>query len=176
LSPVRSARGERGAKERHASSPGGDCFRNCDPQTILSIDRRGYVSRSQFPRARTDPVWLLIHGVRGGAMMNGQTIVIKGEISGSEDLTIAGRVEGQINLKGRVLTLAPGSFVKGDISAGTVVVSGKVDGSIAASSRLDIRETASIEGTLTAPCLLIVDGAQVNATVEMPVAERRAVA
>ena len=108
--------------------------------------------------------------------MNGQTIVIKGEISGSEDLTIAGRVEGQINLKGRVLTLAPGSHVKGDITAGTVVVSGDVDGSISATARVEVRETALVEGTVVTPRLLIADGAQVNATIEMPAAERRAVA
>ena len=61
-------------------------------------------------------------------MSNGQSIVIKGDISGSEDLVIAGRVEGSITLNGRVLTLAAGSHVVGEIKAGTVVVSGKVDG------------------------------------------------
>ena len=109
-------------------------------------------------------------------MTQGQTIVIKGEISGSEDLTIAGRVEGQINLAGRVLTLAPGSHVKGTIAAGTVVVSGEVKGSIAATARVEIRDTAVVDGDLTTPRLLIADGANVNATVEMPVGDRRAVA
>lgn len=108
--------------------------------------------------------------------MNGQTIVIKGEISGSEDLTIAGRVEGQINLDGRVLTLAPGSHVKGNIVAGTVVASGEVDGSIAATARLEVKNTAVIDGDLSAPSLLIAEGAQVNATIEMPQHPRRAVA
>ncbi len=61
-------------------------------------------------------------------MSNGQSIVIKGDISGSEDLVIAGRVEGSITLNGRVLTLASGSHVVGEIEAGTVVVSGKVEG------------------------------------------------
>lgn len=109
-------------------------------------------------------------------MANGQTIVIKGEISGSEDLTIAGRVEGKIDLAGRVLTLASGSFVKGDVAAGTVIVSGEVEGSISATARLEVRETAKIDGDLSAPVLLVADGALVNATIEMPVGERRAVA
>jgi cytoskeletal protein CcmA (bactofilin family) len=90
--------------------------------------------------------------------MNGQTIVIKGEISGSEDLTIAGRVEGQINLGGRVLTLAPGSHVKGSIVAGTVVASGEVEGSISATTRLEVQKTAVIDGDLSAPSLLIAEG------------------
>lgn len=109
-------------------------------------------------------------------MTNGRTIVIKGEISGAEDLTIAGRVEGQVNLAGRVLTLAPGSQVTGSIVAGTVIASGEVDGSITATARLEVRDTAVIAGELSTPSLLVVEGAQVNATVEMPRREQRAVA
>ena len=109
-------------------------------------------------------------------MSNGATIVIKGEISGNEDLTIAGRVEGRIDLQGSALTLAPGSHVKGNITAGTIVVLGEVDGSILATARLEIRETALVNGDVSAPSLLILDGATVNATVEMPVTDRRAAA
>ncbi|HXW07871.1 MAG TPA: polymer-forming cytoskeletal protein [Vicinamibacterales bacterium] len=107
-------------------------------------------------------------------MSNGQSIVIKGEISGNEDLTIAGRVEGKIQLGGRVLTLAPGSHVNGGITAGTVVVSGEVEGSISATTRLEIRNTAVVAGELKTPSLLIADGAKVSATIEMPQRERRA--
>ena len=64
-------------------------------------------------------------------MSNGQSIVIKGDISGGEDLLIAGRVEGRIALDGCVLTLAAGSQVVGTISAASVIVSGNVDGGIA---------------------------------------------
>jgi cytoskeletal protein CcmA (bactofilin family) len=109
-------------------------------------------------------------------MANGQTIVIKGEISGSEDLVIAGSVEGQIHLAGRVLTLAPGAQVKGNIVAGTVVVSGEVAGSITATVRLEVQPAAVIDGDITAPSLLIAEGALVNATIEMPLAAERAVA
>ena len=106
-------------------------------------------------------------------MSNGQTIVIKGEVSGDEDLVIAGRVEGRINLGGRVLTLAPGSHVDGDVVAGTVIVSGEVDGNVEATSRLEVRNTAAVEGHLKAPQLVIADGAQVTATVDMPQHEAR---
>ena len=106
-------------------------------------------------------------------MSNGQTIVIKGEVSGDEDLVLAGRVEGRIDLGGRVLTLAPGSHVDGDIVAGTVIVSGEVDGNVEATGRLEIRNTAAVEGHLKSPLLVIADGAQVTATVEMPQREAR---
>jgi cytoskeletal protein CcmA (bactofilin family) len=94
-------------------------------------------------------------------MINGQSIVIKGDISGSEDLVIAGRVEGSITLEGRILTLAAGSQVAG-------IVSGTVEGSVEATERLEIKDTAVIEGDLGAPKLVVADGARLKATVDMP--------
>ncbi len=101
-------------------------------------------------------------------MSNGQSIVIKGDISGGEDLVIAGRVEGSITLNGRVLTLAAGSHVVGEIEAGTVVVSGKVNGKVEATDRLDIESTAEVDGTLSTSRLIVADGSQITAKVEMP--------
>jgi cytoskeletal protein CcmA (bactofilin family) len=106
-------------------------------------------------------------------MSNGQSIVIKGDISGSEDLVIAGRVEGSITLEGRVLTLAAGSHVVGEISAGTVVVSGKVDGTIEAATRLDVQKTAVVDGKLSTARLVVADGSQMKALVEMPARKPR---
>ena len=101
-------------------------------------------------------------------MSNGQTIIIKGDISGSEDLVIAGRVEGRIKLDGRILTLAEGCHVVGEIEAGTVIVSGKVEGTIDAENRLEIRSSAVVEGELSTSKLIVTDGSHVSATVEMP--------
>ena len=109
-------------------------------------------------------------------MANGQTIVIKGEISGGEDLTVAGRVEGSINLGSRVLTLLPGSHVIGDIEAGTVIVSGTVEGCIIATVRLDVQQTAVLDGEVTTPSIRVIEGAQVNAKIDMPRHVARAVA
>jgi cytoskeletal protein CcmA (bactofilin family) len=100
--------------------------------------------------------------------MNGQSIVIKGDISGSEDLDFAGRVEGSIALDGRALTLAAGSRVVGTVSAKSVIVSGTVEGRIEAGARLEVRNTATIDGDLSTPRLLVADGAQLRATVQMP--------
>ena len=101
-------------------------------------------------------------------MINGQSIVIKGDISGGEDLVVAGRVEGSINLGGRVLTLAAGSEMVGTISAASVVVCGTVEGSIEATERLEVRDTAVIDGDISAPKLLVAEGAHLKATVDMP--------
>jgi cytoskeletal protein CcmA (bactofilin family) len=106
-------------------------------------------------------------------MSNGQSIVIKGDITGSEDLVIAGRVEGSISLDGRVLTLAQGSHVLGEVSAGTVIVSGTVKGTIDAETRLDIKSTAVVDGKLSAARLIVADGSQITAKVEMPARDGR---
>jgi cytoskeletal protein CcmA (bactofilin family) len=109
-------------------------------------------------------------------MENGRSIVIKGEIAGDEDLVFAGRVEGRIRLDGRVLTLAPECHVVGEVTAGTVIVAGRVEGNLAASQRLEVQATSLVDGDLTAPALLVADGAQINGRVEMPGRERTAAA
>ncbi len=101
-------------------------------------------------------------------MSNGQSIVIKGDISGSEDLVIAGRVEGSITLNGRVLTLAAGSHVDGEIDAGTIIVSGDVKGTIEARERLEIKSTAVVNGKVSTERLIVADGSTINAQIEMP--------
>src|SRR5262245_7042787 len=101
-------------------------------------------------------------------MSNGQSIVIKGDISGGEDLVIAGRVEGSITLAGRVLTLAEGSHVVGEVEAGTVVISGKIQGTVAAKGRLEGKGTAVVDGQLSTARLIVADGSQIKAKVEMP--------
>jgi cytoskeletal protein CcmA (bactofilin family) len=106
-------------------------------------------------------------------MINGQSIVIKGDISGSEDLVIAGRVEGSITLEGRTLTLAAGSEVVGTVSAASVVVSGRIEGSVEAVERLDIKDSAVVDGDLSTPKLVVADGAHVKATVDMPSRDER---
>jgi cytoskeletal protein CcmA (bactofilin family) len=104
--------------------------------------------------------------------MNGQSIVIKGDISGGEDLVIAGRVEGSITLDGRALTLAPGSAVIGAISAASVRLSGTVEGRVDAGERLEVLDTAIVEGDLSTPALVVAEGAHLRATVAMPARPR----
>jgi cytoskeletal protein CcmA (bactofilin family) len=104
----------------------------------------------------------------GTGMQNGQSIVIKGEIAGNEDLAFAGRVEGRIRLEGRVLTLAPECHVVGEVIAGTVILAGKVEGNVEATERLEVRATSVVDGDLMAPALLVAEGALINGRVEMP--------
>jgi cytoskeletal protein CcmA (bactofilin family) len=101
-------------------------------------------------------------------MIGGRTIVIKGDISGSEDLVIAGRVEGSITLHGQTLTLAPESHVTGKVVAASVIAAGTVDGTVTADQRLEVRNSAVLRGELSTPSLIVAEGASINATIAMP--------
>ena len=106
-------------------------------------------------------------------MIDGRTIVIKGDISGGEELVISGRVEGSITLEGQKLTLAPDSHVTGKVVAASVIVAGSLNGCIEAGDRLEIRNTAVVHGEISAPTLVVVDGATLSTTVDMPEGTRR---
>jgi cytoskeletal protein CcmA (bactofilin family) len=73
----------------------------------------------------------------------GESVVIKGELSCSEDLYIGGQVEGAIELKGNRLTVGPNGRVKGNVNARAAVVQGKLEGNIHASDRVDLKQSAT---------------------------------
>jgi cytoskeletal protein CcmA (bactofilin family) len=89
----------------------------------------------------------------------GKSVVVKGELSGSEDLVIDGEVEGSITLRGQTLTVGPNGRVRANIEARTVVLHGRVDGDIAASERVDLRKSASLTGNISTARISIEDGA-----------------
>ena len=97
----------------------------------------------------------------------GEGTVIEGEVTGGEDLVIEGKVDGTIELPNHVLTVGPTGRVKAELSAKTVVVLGKVSGHIAASELVRIGETGSVEGAVSAPRLVVVDGAQLQGGVDV---------
>jgi cytoskeletal protein CcmA (bactofilin family) len=89
----------------------------------------------------------------------GKSLVIKGEVSGSESLYIDGKVEGSINLAGNRVTIGRNGQVAANISAREIVVLGKVRGNVNASDRVDIRSEGSLTGDVTAQRISIEDGA-----------------
>jgi cytoskeletal protein CcmA (bactofilin family) len=98
----------------------------------------------------------------------GKSVVIKGELSGSEDLTLHGQMEGKISLPDHTLTVGSQAEVKADISAKAVVVIGTVTGRVTAKDRIDIRSTGTIIGDIVAPRLLMAEGGNLRGKVEMP--------
>jgi cytoskeletal protein CcmA (bactofilin family) len=89
----------------------------------------------------------------------GKSLVVKGEVTGSESLYIDGKVEGAINLPGNRVTVGRNGQVSANITAREVVVLGKVRGNMTASDRVDIRSEGSLTGDVTAQRISIEDGA-----------------
>ncbi len=89
----------------------------------------------------------------------GKSLVIKGEVSGSESLYIDGKIEGAINLPGNRVTVGRNGQVAANIMAREVVVLGKVRGNVHASDRIDIRSEGSLTGDVIAARISIEDGA-----------------
>ena len=96
----------------------------------------------------------------------GPTVVIKGELTAHEDVVIAGRVEGSINVTGHLVVVEAGAHVAGDITAAGIVVAGTVEGSLMAEERIQVQAGADLEGDLSAPHVIVADGALVNGRVE----------
>src|SRR3954463_4615509 len=89
----------------------------------------------------------------------GKSLVIKGEVTGSESLYIDGRVEGSITLPGNRVTVGRNGVVNANINAREIVVLGKVRGNLSASDRVDIRTEGSLTGDVVAQRISIEDGA-----------------
>src|SRR4051812_33989721 len=97
----------------------------------------------------------------------GKSVVIKGELNGSEDLTIEGHVEGTIQLREHVLTIGPNGKIKAQVFAKAVIVLGEVQGNVTASDKVDIRDNGSVEGDLIAPRIAIAEGAHFKGSIDM---------
>jgi cytoskeletal protein CcmA (bactofilin family) len=96
----------------------------------------------------------------------GAKTMVKGEISGDEDVLVAGTVEGQIRIK-RDLRVAPGGVVRASVEAHAVVVSGELNGDCAAEVRVEIQATGRLTGNIRAPKIVIAEGAMFKGNSDM---------
>jgi len=97
----------------------------------------------------------------------GRSVFIKGELTGDEDLTIEGRVEGKIELKDHNLVIGPNGKINAEINAKNVTIIGSVVGNINASDILEIKTSGSVMGDIKAPRISIADGAHFKGSVDM---------
>ena len=95
-----------------------------------------------------------------------QGIKIKGELTGTEDLFIDGRIEGKISLANSGLTVGPNGIVKADITARELVFRGVAEGKFIAQERIQIWHTARVHGDLKSDRISIEDGAELRGRVE----------
>ena len=97
----------------------------------------------------------------------GKSVVIKGELNGSEDLTIEGQVEGKIELRQNVLTIGANGRIKAQVFAKAVIILGEVTGNVTASEKVDIRDNGSVDGDITSPRVAIAEGAHFRGSIDM---------
>lgn len=98
----------------------------------------------------------------------GKSVMIKGELSASEDLTLYGQMEGSVTLPDHTLTIGPHADIKAAIAAKAVVIMGAVTGNVTAGERIEIQKTGSINGDVVSPRLAIADGGCLRGKVQMP--------
>jgi cytoskeletal protein CcmA (bactofilin family) len=97
----------------------------------------------------------------------GKSVVIKGELSGSEDLYVDGTVEGTIQLQGHNLVIGPNGHVHADVNAKGVTIQGKLEGNIRASDRAELQKAAVVLGDIATQRIAIEDGAYLKGKVEI---------
>ena len=97
----------------------------------------------------------------------GKSVVIKGELNGSEDLTIEGHVEGKIELRQNVLTIGPNGKIKAQVFAKSVIILGEVTGNVTATEKVDLRDNGSVDGDIAAPRVAIAEGAHFRGSIDM---------
>jgi cytoskeletal protein CcmA (bactofilin family) len=97
----------------------------------------------------------------------GKSVIIKGELSGSEDLYVDGQVEGSIELSGNQLFIGPNGQVRANVNAKGVVVQGKLDGNIQATERVELQKSAIAVGDVSTRRIAIEDGAYLKGKVDV---------
>lgn len=97
----------------------------------------------------------------------GRSVRIEGKVVSEEDLTIDGTVDGSIELGSHSLSIGAAASVSADLFAKSITISGAVTGNVRALERIDLRATGSVTGDVTAPRLIMADGAVVAGNVDV---------
>jgi cytoskeletal protein CcmA (bactofilin family) len=104
---------------------------------------------------------------RGEIANIGKSVIIKGELSGSEDLYIDGQIDGAIEMKGNRLTIGPNGRVKANVNARSAVIQGKLEGNVRATDRVDLKQSAIVLGDIATQRISIEEGAYFKGGVDI---------
>lgn len=97
----------------------------------------------------------------------GKSVLIKGELSGSEDLYLDGEVEGSVELKQHSLTVGPHGQARANLNAREVIIHGKVDGNVSGEERVELKKSAIVVGDISTQRILIEDGAFFKGSIDI---------
>jgi len=96
----------------------------------------------------------------------GKSVVVKGELSGSENLYLDGEVEGSIELREHHLTIGPHGKVRASVHARDVVVHGQLNGNVHGTERVELKKSAVLTGDIVTKRIVIEDGAVFKGSIE----------
>lgn len=97
----------------------------------------------------------------------GKSVIVKGELSGSEDLYLDGEVEGTIELRDHTLIVGPNGRIKAHISAREIVIHGKAEGNVTGSERVELKKSCVLVGDIRTQRIVIEDGAFFKGSVDL---------
>ncbi len=119
------------------------------------------------PRREPEPVPVARTADSGGRGVIGGSIVVRGEISGEEDLLVEGRVEGKIDLRQNAVTIGLKGQLVAEIHARAILIDGEVEGNLTAEEQIIVRKSGRVHGDLCAPRVTIEDGARFKGSIDM---------
>jgi cytoskeletal protein CcmA (bactofilin family) len=125
---------------------------------------RDHSARTDTPRTAAAPGFQSRNTTHANI---GQSLFIKGEVSGSEDLRVEGRVEGRIDLKDHNLTIGQNGRVTASVHAKNITIVGEITGNVNADERVELTDTARLVGDISAPRISVSDGAKFKGSVDM---------
>ena len=146
-----------------------DAVKPAPPGAPAGTPQNAPVTQNVNPAPAPEPVRSsdTLRGMEKGPVNIGKSVVIKGELTGSEDLTIEGHVEGKIELRQNVLTIGPNGKIKAQVFAKSVIILGEVTGNVTATEKVDLRDNGSVDGDIAAPRVAIAEGAHFRGSIDM---------
>ncbi|WP_339884039.1 polymer-forming cytoskeletal protein [Vreelandella maris] len=125
------------------------------------------ISATLIAKPHSSPQHSPVNNARSSLSVIGSNTQVEGDINSDEDLTVEGRISGIIACKQHTVTLGANGYIKGDVFAHTLHVSGEVKGNLVVLHRATIHKGAHVSGTIIAPCLVLEDGSAFHGTIDM---------
>lgn len=134
------------------------------PSTSSAVASTATPSLSSTPR---EPIKANPVAERGDVGHIGKSVVIRGELTGNEDLYLDGEIEGNINLRDHKLMIGPNGKIKATITARDIVLHGKVEGNVSATERVELKKACTLVGDVTTQRIVIEDGAYFKGSIDI---------
>lgn len=138
-----------------------------EPRPALPATPKPSTEKADNPMMETNQKPPIAGGAGQHHTYLGGSVVLKGELTADEDLTIEGQFEGSVNLQGHCVTVGQHGQVKADITARQVAVSGKLNGKVNAQEKIEIRRTGNVVGDLVSAGVAIEEGAYFKGSIEI---------